>query len=342
MNGMTGLFSILFIILILLFPAEAAFGAKEACDMWLNVLVPSLLPCCAAAVMLTKSGILSGKKGAKLFIVYILSLVSGYPNGAHIAGGLYMKKTLDRKAAQKLINATSVCGPSFIICALCSGMFHDLSLIPYIIIPCYLTSFTSAMILLKKFPKASVNEAVGMQEKCTFFEIFTSSVVTALNAMLKILGFTVFFSVLTEVFLLPLYKCEHYEIIKAAVSCLFDLTTGSKNACKLIFPLNLIFASFAASFGGLNVYCQTYSTAKEYGIKISGLLPVKVLTGISSALITYVLFLIFPPIKNVFGGIALPGKKLLYLIPVVIFASTVLLLFLRAKKKGLLFSHFSS
>ena len=48
----------LLIIFILIFPDVATLGAKNAVEMWLNIVIPCLMPYCAASTMLVKSGYL--------------------------------------------------------------------------------------------------------------------------------------------------------------------------------------------------------------------------------------------------------------------------------------------
>ena len=306
----------LLIIFILIFPDVATLGAKNAVEMWLNIVIPCLMPYCAASTMLVKSGVLqrlsrplnratrklTGFSGCFSY-VFITSLLSGYPNGARLCGELYSSGSISAKEASRMINATSLCGPSFIICAVSSGMLNNISLFKYIIVGHYLSSLIIALINGKTAKFSALELSKTNKEKDnSAWDIIASSVEIAAFAMLKILGFMVvlcvFGSLVANIF-------SDFLINGSAINALFygiiEMTNGCKAASTLEIPTALVIISFIVSFGGLSVICQTVSAAKEYNLKTRGLIPSKIVQGIISASITFLYLHFFPPTVSAFS-----------------------------------------
>ena len=313
---MIAITAILLIVLILIFPDVASNGAKNAVEMWLNIVIPSLMPYCAAATMLVKSGVLqrlsnplnkitrklTGFSGCFSY-VFLTSLLSGYPNGARVCAELYAAGEITNKEAARMINATSLCGPSFIICAVSSGMLNNMALFKYIIAGHYISSIIVALIN-GKTGKFSYLPAKKLKKDDDFsaWDIISSSIEISAFAMLKVLGFMVVLCVLGS---LVSNMLSGILISGSAADALFhgiiEMTTGCKNASSMEIPTALVLISFIVSFGGLSVICQTVSAAREYKLKTSGLTFSKLAQGMISASLTFLYIKLFPPAVAAFS-----------------------------------------
>ncbi len=306
--------AMLMIILILIFPQSAKESASEASEMWFTVLIPSLMPYCAASSIIIKTGILSklvkplnrfstkltGFSGNFIY-VYITSFLSGYPNGAFLSGELYSLGVINKSEAVAMINASSLCGPSFIICAVSSGMLGDISLSKYIIVAHIFSSVITAILngKLNKF-SPSLNDSCSMPE-ISSWEIITDSISKASISMLNILGFTVVLTVACglAVHIFSSFFYAH-PLLLALFTGIIEMTGGCLIASKLDIPTALTVISFLISFGGISVICQTVSAAKQHNLKTQRLIPSKILQGLISAAITFIYIRISPPTVSAF------------------------------------------
>ena len=141
---------VLFLVVgIIIFPQESIKSAKEGLNIWVNVLIPSLLPFIIGANLIVELKIVdligviinpitkfvfnvSGKSA----LVFVISTVSGYPVGAKLAYDLRDKGQISSSEAQRLVSFCSTSGPLFIIGAVAVGMFNNPSL-GYLMILCH-------------------------------------------------------------------------------------------------------------------------------------------------------------------------------------------------------------
>ena len=123
---------------LLLFPAQAAEGAKNGVNYSLNILVPSLYPFMVLSVFIVKSG-LAEKLGAALekptqvlfrlpggaAASIVMSVVGGYPAGARSAAALAEAGLVTQEQAERMMCFCVNAGPSFVITAVGVGFLHS-------------------------------------------------------------------------------------------------------------------------------------------------------------------------------------------------------------------------
>lgn len=123
---------------LLLFPAQAAEGAKNGVNYSLNILVPSLYPFMVLSVFIVKSG-LAEKLGAALekptqalfrlpggaAASIVMSVVGGYPAGARSAAALAEAGLVTREQAERMMCFCVNAGPSFVITAVGVGFLRN-------------------------------------------------------------------------------------------------------------------------------------------------------------------------------------------------------------------------
>ena len=123
---------------LLLFPAQAAQGARNGVDYSLNILVPSLYPFMVLSVFIVKSG-LAAKLGAALekptqalfrlpggaAASIVMSVVGGYPAGARSAAALAEAGLVTQAQAERMMCFCVNAGPSFVITAVGVGFLHS-------------------------------------------------------------------------------------------------------------------------------------------------------------------------------------------------------------------------
>ena len=129
---------LLLILGVVIFPKESIIAAKGGIDIWVNILIPSLLPFIIGANLIVSLKVVdilgaiinpitqfifnvSGKSA----LVFAISAVSGYPVGARLASDLRLKNDISKYEGQRLISFCSTSGPLFIIGAVAVGMLSN-------------------------------------------------------------------------------------------------------------------------------------------------------------------------------------------------------------------------
>ena len=160
-----------FIILgIILAPKTAIKAAKEGISIWINILMPSLLPFIIGANLITSLkivdilGILINPLTQKIFnvsgksgLIFAIAMVSGYPVGSKFASDLRLENKISKYEGQRLVSFCSTSGPLFIIGSVGTGMLKNPK-IGYLMLIChYLAALSVGLIFRnygreKKFP----------------------------------------------------------------------------------------------------------------------------------------------------------------------------------------------
>lgn len=143
---------IILLIRVVLNPSLSLKSAKDGILIWLNILLPSLLPFFIISEILIGFGFVDfiGKLLKPLMkplfnvpgegaFPLTMSMLSGYPVGAKLTSRLREKNLITKEEGNRLICFSSTSGPLFMLGAVSIGMLGDSSLIPLIIIPHYLS-----------------------------------------------------------------------------------------------------------------------------------------------------------------------------------------------------------
>ena len=278
---------VLFLIIgIILFPQESIKSAKEGLNIWMNVLIPSLLPFIIGANLIVDLKIVdllgiiinpitkfifnvSGKSA----LVFVISTVSGYPVGAKLAYDLRINRQISKFEGQRLVSFCSTSGPLFIIGAVAVGMFKNASL-GYLMILCHYLGAITVGILFRnygkeKLPSSKYNIRTNFKNiintryssNIGFFVLFGNAVVNGVNTLLAVGGFVIVFSVvfkilslfnvislISSIIYLPLslFGLEK-DLCYAFISGLFEITIGCNNISK-VASASMITKSAFASF----------------------------------------------------------------------------------------------
>lgn len=121
-------FCICLLFFLLLHPAEALPAARDGLTLWLNVMIPALLPFLILTGILLKTGNirkllnpaapltkkLLGLSPAGTY-VFLLGLLCGYPMGAKLAHDLYINQQISRREGEYLLSFSCNASPAFIL-----------------------------------------------------------------------------------------------------------------------------------------------------------------------------------------------------------------------------------
>ncbi|MBS4536094.1 sporulation integral membrane protein YlbJ [Clostridium sp. D2Q-14] len=335
------IFPILFLFLmtlIILNPKNSLNAALIGVDIWFFTVLPSLLPFFILSEITIRLGIVKfigslmspfmlpifNVPGEGAFI-FTMSITSGYPIGAKLISRLRLENKITQTEAQRLASFCSTSGPLFMIGAVAIGMFNDESLGFIIALSHYLGAITVGLLFrffkyknnsffqnyrYKKMVKASYNELI---EKKNIGSIMSKSVENAMNTILVVGGFIIFYSVFIEVFnslnFIPLTNIFlsniglniDVNIIKGFVFGLIEITNGCKILSESFTNNNLLVISLVSiliGWSGLSIHSQSITFFSKTDINNKIYLFSKILHGIFSGIITIILYKI-PIIKSV-------------------------------------------
>ena len=283
---------VLFLIVgIIIFPQEAIKSAKEGLNIWVNVLIPSLLPFIIGANLIVDLKIVdligmiinpitkfifnvSGRSA----LVFVISTVSGYPVGAKLAYDLRINGQISRSEAQRLVSFCSTSGPLFIIGAVAVGMFKNASL-GYLMILCHYLGSITVGIIFRNYGKETLpsskhnirtnfNNIINTRYSSNtgFFVLFGNAVVNGVNTLLAVGGFVIVFSVvfkilslfniisiLASILYLPLSLFGvTKDLCYAFISGLFETTIGCNNISKVSSASMIIKVTFSSFLIGFS------------------------------------------------------------------------------------------
>jgi len=326
---------LLLIIGIIIFPNDSIEAATNGIHIWVNILMPSLLPFIIGANLIVSLRVvdiigaiinpitqlvfnISGKSA----LVFAISAVSGYPVGARLASDLRLKQDISQYEGQRLVSFCSTSGPLFIIGAVAVGMLKDASL-GYVMLICHYLGAITVGLLFRRYGNEkrgrsnitivnNIKYIINTPEKDGFFISFGNAVISGVNTLLAVGGFVIIFSVVFKIltlfnvidgissvicFLLSFLGITK-EVCSAFISGLFEITIGCNNIANITYIPEAIKASlcsFIIGFSGLSILAQCCSFIAKTDIKTNIYIFNKFLHGTFAALYT---FLLYPLSKN--------------------------------------------
>ena len=272
--------------------------------------------------------------------VILISILLGYPNASKCISKLYEDNKISVSLARKLISFTNNASPSYILCAIGISIFNSMSIGIILLISHFLSSIIIGMcypysqhIIQQKVPISNSFYKISSP-----FDILLTSMLNSFKTLGIILGYLIIFSLVPNLLLahLPIP-----ELVKGFILGLFELTTGIQaiSSAQLVTTIIITITSFILSFSSLMIISQVYSFVYKIGIKLKELILYKLLHGVISAIITYIIlklniFTIYQDIPASLNLNMLQSNP--YILPslyVYIILSTIAVLYLTLKKK---------
>lgn len=313
-------FLLLILFLLVLYPYQSLNSAKEGINLWLFVVVPSLLPFFIINDMLISLKVpenisriftplakyLFNTSGYGAY-VFIMSLFSGYPAGAKITAKLIENKKITVEEGERILSFSSTSGPLFIIGAVGTGMLKNSSLGYFLFISHILGAITNGFMYKLFYRKKNIYCNVELSNENfngRVGEILSKSISDSLITCGFIGGYIILFSVIITLFenidffiilnsLLVLFSIP--QNISNYICTLFQSSIEISNGCKIISNLGsslstkMILISFIISFSGFSIIGQVTSILSKTKININKYIFFKFTHGIFSAIICWIL-----------------------------------------------------
>lgn len=298
---------LLLLLFLLCYPQEALTASREGMTLWLNTLLPTLLP------FLILTGFLIHTDGIeKIFSPFrpfwnkclgiscsgayalALGLLCGYPMGAKIASDLYRYGKISKREAEYLLTFSNNASPAFLttyLVHICLGGNTPITRILFTLIladmicMCFFrfvvyrnhTFEEKAEISLKK--ETSITSSLGT--------IIDVSIMNGFETITRLGGYILLFSLLSACI-------SHYwkaaSLPRYLLLGILELTTGLHQlaASGLPYTVIQICSITMAAFGGICIMAQTRSILDKE-LSFRSYMAAKCLNAALTALITAVL-----------------------------------------------------
>jgi len=315
------IFISILIILFILNINQCISAAMDGCKLWYKSILPTTFPFIVICnLLIYYDGInlyskflgplvckpLGLSKNCSFPIV--ASILCGYPLGAKYCVDLYSMEYIKKDEYERLLNIASNVGPLFLIGSVAGTLLGNLSLGYILLIGNY-----SSIIFIGFITKKKRNPIKLSSLSCPKYEIidFGSAIKNAvqngINTTLSIGGFIIIFSVVISLIKSNVYFYILFEQLENFFSlpvgtlyCLFLGSIEMTNGCSIIsalslsLPIKLSMISFLCSFSGLAVIAQVSSFVSDTKIHYSKYIFLKIIQGIFSFIITYIVLQILP------------------------------------------------
>lgn len=258
----------------------------------------------------------------------VASIFCGYPIGARYSAELYEEGYISTEEFNRLINIASNSGPIFTIGALGVGMMNNKTAGIIIMISCYISAFLIGIIIKPKNSTDQKSLPVINKKNPpakSFGTILKDSVSDGINGIMIIGGYIILFSIIINIIkdnnitknLLNILssKYTHANDIYGIVLGTIDLTNG----CNIIttsssfdIKIKACIISFFCAFGSLSVVAQVNSFLYKFHVNMKRYIVLKLVQGIISCLITFIIFSFIPTTVLTYSSSAI-GLSTIYI-----------------------------
>lgn len=286
------------LILVLINKNLVSESILSSLYIWYNTLVPSMFPMIIISdILITYNSIniipnIITKTISKLFnisnnavIIFILSLVSGFPTNA-----ISIKKAIDTKIITKeegehLLLFCNFANPLFILETVGSFYLKN-NTYGLIILISHILSNIIIGLLFRKHNHPKNNYIIEQNKSQSFNTVLSNSIYKSINSLLLIAGTVTLFLILTTL-ITHIFNLNNYLtlIIKSILEMTMSLSYLSN--LNINNTLKVIISSSIISFSGLSIHLQVISSLDN--IKYKNYLKGRILSLVFSSLISYII-----------------------------------------------------
>ncbi len=304
------LLAVVFTLLLVINPSTAMESAEQALNLCVRIVIPSLFPFFICSRLLIDFGVaqfcsrflspwtrkLFGVPGSGATAI-ILGILSGYPIGAATAVELYEQGTCTKTEAERLLTFCNNAGPMFILGSVGIGMLHDRQFGVLL----YLSHLFSALltgILYRKLGETHTHTRTLPPSPSSTIKpasSFVSAITDAVDNILKVCGFVIFFSVFCGI--LP-WRMPILHALLEMTGGLNALIAQLQNTSYLL-PV----VSFFLALSGISILLQTAGIVLPSGLSMKPVLFGKFTQAIISFLLTWLACKFLPLSHPAFAGL---------------------------------------
>ena len=300
---------------LLVFPAQAAQGAKNGVAYSLNILIPSLYPFMVLSVFTVKSGLsekigrflekptqalfhLPGSAAASV----VMSVIGGFPAGARSAEELWAAGILSPAQAARMMCFCVNAGPSFVITAVGVGFLKNAQS-GVILFFSQLISFLVMGIGSGLFARRKAEAAVPKkkQQRGSTVQALIDSAADAAYSTLMMCCLVILFAAGMNILRLAVRQPK----LSVFCSALLEVTGGCGDLARFGAPLWLF--ALAIGWSGICVHLQVFACLGALKISRRRFVLCRTLQGSISAAVCFVLTMVFPQSAEAFENFTGPA-----------------------------------
>ena len=276
------LFCICLLLFLLVHPEEAILSAKDGMSLWLNVMIPTLLPFLILTGILLKTGNIPqlleplapfwkhffGISPAGAYVL-ILGFLCGYPMGAKLAHDLYINHQISQREGEYLLTFSCNASPAFIFSYLSQNILEG-KIPPHSLLLILLSADFVCMLFFRflvyhgntvSSVKPEYRKKETYQQDSTGV-ILDVSIMSGFETITRLGGYILIFSLLFTGFYHYWPFCSQNKILLTSP---IELTTGLHQIAQSAFSwkIKYITSMTLTAFGGFCVMFQTKSVLEE-------------------------------------------------------------------------------
>lgn len=298
--------NIIIILILLLFFYEIFDHANiinntiiNSSKIWFYNIIPSILPIYIIIDLFINYNIIYYLKILynpikKIFkinnnsaIIFILSILSGFPSNSKYINSMLENKTINLNDANKLLVFTHFSNPLFIINTIGNNFLHNKRIGFIILISHYLTNIILG--LINRNYNINTNDTYNYNYKKKSFTItLTDSIYNTIKILFLLYGIITFFMIITSIINVNI---NLNPILKSIINGLLEMTGGIYYTS--ILNINIIYKAFLMtffiSFGGLSIHMQVFSILNKYKLNYVNYLTFRIIHAILSSSIVYII-----------------------------------------------------
>lgn len=297
-------------VMLVLFPAASAQGAREGLKLAFNSVLPSLLPFAVFSTAVIQSGasrVLSSfasRAFVRLFnlppvgaTAFITGLFGGYPSGVKAICDMGEKGEITQDEAEKLLSFCNNPGIVFMVSVVGIGAFGSAARGAELYIAIVISSILTGVMMRgggARYERLCVRDEIKAYRngKKSSALVLGKSVSSSALAMANVVSAIVVFNSVIEAFSLT-----RYPLLCGIV----EMTRGVFLAGE---AKNLPLAAFFAAWGGISVHAQSSAVVSALELDMKKYFIGKALGAILAFVITYS-FVLFEKGEAVFGSVIL-------------------------------------
>lgn len=268
---------LILLLFLLRFPAQALFAAREGMALWLNTLLPILLPFMILTGILLHSGSLEKLLDPLSFFwkkflglspwgayVFVLGMLCGFPMGAKLSADLYAAGKISRREAEYLLTFANNPSPSFLLSYLAAsclgGKTSGREILAILFLSSMLCMLFFRFVVYKNHTTGIPTENPEKKETShsPTGAIVDASIMNGFETITRLGGYILIFSLLSAFI-------RHYwpfsRVSGGLLLGITEITTGLHTLSALGLPYDwlYLFSMCATAFGGLCILAQTKS-----------------------------------------------------------------------------------
>lgn len=268
---------VILLVFLLRFPAEALSASRNGMSLWLNTLLPTLLPfLILTGILLHTDGIerllrpfartfrvLFGLTAAGAY-VFLLGMLCGYPMGAKLSADLYANGKLSRREAEYLLTFASNPSPAFVLGylgnACLNGQVPGAEIIAVFVLSSLLCMLFFRFLVYHNRTYDNLSEIRLKKETSQDSQgaIVDASIMNGFETITRLGGYILLFSLLSA---LISHYWQSFATAKLLLLGITEITTGVHLLAQAGLPFQTLYlyAMMLTSFGGLCILAQTKS-----------------------------------------------------------------------------------